>query len=395
MIRGRLKKSLVALLSVFVVLLLASGAMATDAYLPHLTGGEDDWNDVLEVDNFSSTNTYSYSLLLYNQGVEAYRMTYSIPPMGYAKHEIKNLVATATCGKIQYDSDDLNFRIAYQNKNGGGVAQFRSTSNVANSIGITFANFADFIGWKGLAIQNTGTSPVTVKLYALGEAGLLGTAETSIGAHSRVSNVYSGFFPGIALADLQKIVAQTDNPVLSGISISGSNDQSKLLFTTAGQHAFTPPTTTGLSMTCGAFSEGEKVPVKYTCDGDDVSPAFSWSGVPSTAESLALLCYDPDAPSGNFIHWIAYDLPTASTGLAENVAKAGTISGGGYQGVNSFGGTGYGGPCPPAGASHKYVFVLYAVDTALGIGAGASYAEFVSAIDGHILEQVEVNGYYE
>ena len=105
-----------------------------------------------------------------------------------------------------------------------------------------------------------------------------------------------------------------------------------------------------------AFAEGADIPVRYTCDGDDISPRLTWSGVPDGARSLALVMDDPDAPRGTFTHWVVYDLPSDLTELAEGSTQ-------GVQGRNSFGRTGYGGPCPPPRDDpHRYRFTLYALD---------------------------------
>ncbi|GIW05043.1 MAG: hypothetical protein KatS3mg059_1663 [Thermomicrobiales bacterium] len=121
----------------------------------------------------------------------------------------------------------------------------------------------------------------------------------------------------------------------------------------------------------GAFADGQQIPVKYTCDAQDISPPLRWSGVPAEAQELVLVVDDPDAPSGIFTHWLVYGLPPRTTGLPEGVPPGETVPGGGRQGRNDFGRLGYGGPCPPSG-SHRYVFTVYALDAPLNLPPGAT-----------------------
>ena len=115
-----------------------------------------------------------------------------------------------------------------------------------------------------------------------------------------------------------------------------------------------------LELESSALSEGEAVPVKFTCDGDNISPPLSWSGVPEGATGLRLGVTDPDAPSGTFTHWLVSDIDPSSSGVGE-----GAVPAGGTEGTNSFGESGYGGPCPPRGGGpHRYVFTVEAIDAA-------------------------------
>src|SRR5262249_60805454 len=101
-----------------------------------------------------------------------------------------------------------------------------------------------------------------------------------------------------------------------------------------------------IQITSNAFQDGEAIPAKYTCDGGDVSPALSWNNIPEAAQSLALICEDPDAPTGTFLHWLIYNLPSSATELAEGVPTSEQLPNGAIQCRNGFGRTGYGGPCP-------------------------------------------------
>ena len=142
-----------------------------------------------------------------------------------------------------------------------------------------------------------------------------------------------------------------------------------------------------------AFSNGRPIPAVHTADGRDVSPALSWSGVPREAQSLALLCEDPDAPRGTWVHWVLYDLPASATGLPEAVAAAERPATGGAQGKNDFGRLGYGGPAPPSG-THRYYFRLYALDAPLGLPPGATRRDVGRAMEGRILAEGELMGTY-
>jgi Raf kinase inhibitor-like YbhB/YbcL family protein len=143
-----------------------------------------------------------------------------------------------------------------------------------------------------------------------------------------------------------------------------------------------------------AFAEGQPIPAKYTCDGQDISPPLRWTGIPTEARELALVVDDPDAPSGLFTHWLVYGLPPQTTGLPEGVPPGETVSGGGRQGRNDFGRIGYGGPCPPSG-SHRYVFTVYALDAPLGLPAGATRRQLFRAMEGHVIDKGQLIGRYQ
>lgn len=149
-----------------------------------------------------------------------------------------------------------------------------------------------------------------------------------------------------------------------------------------------------LKLSSSAFAPGSAIPKQYTCDGQDYSPALTWTGVPAAAKTLALIVDDPDAPMGTFVHWVVYNLPASVRQLDQDVAKAPTIAGGGQQGRNGFGRDGYRGPCPPPGPTHHYHFRLYALDTSLKLGPGAGAAEVEAATKGHVLASAELVGTY-
>jgi Raf kinase inhibitor-like YbhB/YbcL family protein len=148
-------------------------------------------------------------------------------------------------------------------------------------------------------------------------------------------------------------------------------------------------------LTSTAFSEGQPIPAKFTCDGADVSPQLSWSGAPAGTVAYALICSDPDAPGGNFIHWVLYDVPASVTSLAEGVAAGGTVPGIGKQGLNDFPTTQYNGPCPPPGGVHHYNFTLYALSAETLLTPGATAAQVQALLPSFELGKVTLIGTYQ
>jgi Raf kinase inhibitor-like YbhB/YbcL family protein len=149
----------------------------------------------------------------------------------------------------------------------------------------------------------------------------------------------------------------------------------------------------GFKLTSTAFKEGQPIPRQYTCDGVNVSPPLEWSGAPPKAMTFAIICDDPDAPSRTWVHWVLYNLPADRIGLVENVPTTEKVPGDGLQGTNDFQKIGYGGPCPPSG-THHYFFKLYALDAELTLKAGATKAEVLKAMEGHIIGQTQLMGTY-
>ncbi len=149
----------------------------------------------------------------------------------------------------------------------------------------------------------------------------------------------------------------------------------------------------GITVTSPAFEWMKAIPSKYTCDGADVSPPLAWQGVPEGARSIVLICDDPDAPAGTWVHWVCYDIPPTVDSLAENQPKADTLACGGKQGMTDFRRVGYGGPCPPGG-THRYFFKVYALDTMLNLPAGNTQTDIEKAMKGHVKAQGELVGVY-
>jgi Raf kinase inhibitor-like YbhB/YbcL family protein len=153
-----------------------------------------------------------------------------------------------------------------------------------------------------------------------------------------------------------------------------------------------------LSLSSPSFAPGGEIPSLFTCEGTDLSPRLDWSGVPPGAKSLALVVDDPDAPDPRapkitWVHWILYNLPPAAGGLTEGV-RPGDFPGGTREGVNDWGRTGYGGPCPPIGR-HRYFHKLYALDLVLPDLLRPTKAKLEKAMEGHILARAELVGTYQ
>lgn len=149
-----------------------------------------------------------------------------------------------------------------------------------------------------------------------------------------------------------------------------------------------------LTPASGAFVHEGTIPTRCTADGPDLSPALSWGEPPPGTRSLALICDDPDAPGGTWVHWVLFNLPAGTRTLPEGVAGKDQGPAGSLQGINDFGKIGYGGPSPPKGPAHRYYFKLYALDTTLPLKAAATKAEVEKAMKGHILAQGMLMGRY-
>jgi Raf kinase inhibitor-like YbhB/YbcL family protein len=143
------------------------------------------------------------------------------------------------------------------------------------------------------------------------------------------------------------------------------------------------------AITSDAFTDGDEIPRRHTCEGEDVSPALSWSDPPTGTRALALVVDDPDAPVGTFTHWLAANIGPDAGGLAEGESAP-------VAGSNDFGTAGWSGPCPPPGhGTHRYFFRLHALDAPLDIGLRSGRREFDQALAGHVLATAELVGTYE
>ena len=142
-------------------------------------------------------------------------------------------------------------------------------------------------------------------------------------------------------------------------------------------------------LTSSAFDEGQPIPRKHSCDGDDVSPPLSWSTPPDGTRSLALILHDPDAPIGDFTHWVSWNIDPEAGALEEGEHPP-------AEGANGFGENGYGGPCPPPGdGAHRYQHELFALDASLDLEPESSREQLEDAMEGHVLGGAELIGTYE
>jgi Raf kinase inhibitor-like YbhB/YbcL family protein len=151
--------------------------------------------------------------------------------------------------------------------------------------------------------------------------------------------------------------------------------------------AETPEAAMTITVSSIAFTDGGDIPRKYTCDGDNLSPPLAFAGVPSATQDLAVLVEDPDAPHGTFVHWVAWGIDPSAPGLAEGQTPPGA-------GRNGFGGRGYGGPCPPRGSAHRYLFTVLALSSRLDLPSGSSADELRRATAGTVIGQGRLLGRY-
>lgn len=149
-----------------------------------------------------------------------------------------------------------------------------------------------------------------------------------------------------------------------------------------------------ISIASEIISEGNRIPLKYTCDDVDISPPLRWDLIPENTASFALLCEDPDAPGGTFIHWILFNIPADTKDLPAGIKEERMLDNGAVHGQNDFGKIGYGGPCPPSGTEHRFIFKILALDAMLNLKPGISIEQFLNAIQGHVLDKGELIGMY-
>ncbi len=149
-----------------------------------------------------------------------------------------------------------------------------------------------------------------------------------------------------------------------------------------------------LEVTSPAFEDNDRIPVRYTADGDDMSPPLRWQGAPEGVAEYAVICEDPDAPGGIFTHWVIYNIPAGYDHLDDGIMQVSELDNGAMQGKNSFGKIGYGGPSPPKGKPHHYIFTVYELDAKLDLPAEITKDELRKAMEGHIISQGKLTGLY-
>ena len=145
-----------------------------------------------------------------------------------------------------------------------------------------------------------------------------------------------------------------------------------------------------LTVLSAAFTMGAAIPQKYCCT--TISPPLAWSQVPPGTKSITVICDDPDAPSGDWVHWVLFNLPPDTQKLEEAVPSKPQLPNGAIQGTTDYGRSGYDGPCPPPGRPHRYFFKVFALNTKLALDSSATKADLLEAMEGHILAQGQLMG---
>lgn len=173
--------------------------------------------------------------------------------------------------------------------------------------------------------------------------------------------------------------------------LSACNNQAKLPreSTMDGQSQTSTTREASLTLTSAAFNSGQMIPKRYTCDGENINPPLSVSGIPEGTQSLSLIVDDPDAPTGTWVHWLVWNIPPQFSDIPEDSSPPSAL-----QGTNDFGKEQWGGPCPPPGLEHRYAFKLFALDALLELQRGANKPLLEKAMEGHILNQTELIGIY-
>ncbi len=149
-----------------------------------------------------------------------------------------------------------------------------------------------------------------------------------------------------------------------------------------------------IKLESSAFKESEMIPSQYTCDGKNISTPIKWSGIPEGTKSIALITDDPDAPMGDWVHWIIYNIPPTINHLEENIPHDKKLKNGTIQGINDFRKNGYGGPCPPSG-THRYYFKIYALDLILEENSNMTKRMLLDKMKNHILAEGQLMGKYK
>ncbi|OGG05986.1 hypothetical protein A3D05_03370 [Candidatus Gottesmanbacteria bacterium RIFCSPHIGHO2_02_FULL_40_24] len=145
-----------------------------------------------------------------------------------------------------------------------------------------------------------------------------------------------------------------------------------------------------MNIKSSVFENNEYIPRKYTCDGENINPPLTLAEIPDNTKSLVLIVNDPDAPSGDFIHWVVYNIAPDELEVNENSVPAG-----GVGGMNDSGNSGYAGPCPPPASPHRYFFRVFALDSVINLDKGARISEIKEKMDGRVIASAELLGLYK
>lgn len=198
--------------------------------IPHVTGGADDWRNVLSVDNLANTSA-AYTIILYDAfGVRVYDKTFSIGQLEFKTHDLKLLAPNAVCGRILAASPQLNFRVTFEHLGNSGLAESNLTGQPSAELALNFANnFPSVADWKGIAVMNMGMSSAPVNLYAIGGGQVLGVAYASIAPNSNLKGLHNRWFPSLKTSDIERIVVTSEDGQLIGMNITGNSAASRLL----------------------------------------------------------------------------------------------------------------------------------------------------------------------
>jgi Raf kinase inhibitor-like YbhB/YbcL family protein len=213
------------------------------------------------------------------------------------------------------------------------------------------------------------------------------------------------FFILLILLNASCSSKSTASPILAPSLTSPAVEESAISPATPAEPTIAPPTEIHLpeesftvekvpfELTSTEFNNGESIPVRFSCDGENVSPPLQWGDPPEGTVSFVLISDDPDAPGGTWVHWLLYNIPADARALPEAISAEEELPDGSRHGENSFGRLDYGGPCPPSG-THRYFFKLYALDVILDLEPGANKETLLQAMEGHILAEVVLMGTY-
>jgi hypothetical protein len=204
-----------------------------EVFIPHLTGTNTAWGSYLQVDNVSNGG-HNYQVVLYDQsGNQVYDKTYTIYPLEHALLDLSDLAPAGVCGRITYEPANLKFRLSYESKIGGGLAEFALSEITDLNQVFFFSDFSPVVQWKGIAVANLNSTSANGLIYAMGNGEILGEKLITIGPRTRVKGLFTNWFPGVKFGAIKSIVITSSDQKLCGIAISGDQDSSKLLFTAA------------------------------------------------------------------------------------------------------------------------------------------------------------------
>ncbi len=255
-----MKKLLVVFLIVFAGLSQCGSASALTTYIPHITGGEPNWTDYLQVNN-NAPSAASFTLALYNNGTQVYSQVLSVGGLSRSLIDLKGLNPNAETGIITYTEPGLVFRVSYQSAS-GGLAEFKTIDALGTEIGLYFSDFTTFVQWKGLAVANMGTTSAQVTLYALGGSSqgsggsVLGSQTVTVAPRDKAVGVHSAWFSSVPLSQIESIIAVTDSASICGIAICGDSALSRLLFTPAIPAVSFDPQASQWDVTCSVNLDG-------------------------------------------------------------------------------------------------------------------------------------------